>query len=481
MKSETPDGGSSPEVAGWAERLATAEPSDRRDLVLQAIEADPEGRLRLEVTGGEPAILDGLDLGPASLGSHPDLEGGPRPWWDARRKAARLAGADLRGARLRRAVLRRADMRGADLGGASLGRADLRGALLEEARLAEADLVGARLSRAAMGKADLRGAMLEEADLRAASLRFAEMSGAVLEQACLMDADLWSARLDSASLVGADMKRVILKEADLRRADLSDVDLRRADLEKADFRDAILRGADLRGAHAGGADFRGAIFQGARLEGVDLSRSNLAKVRFDGAQLARTRIRREQLGDAIGEDLARDFPAAGRSYQALERNFIEIGDFDAARWAYLKRRRMEKFAAFAQARAALQGRRWRAFARSASLFASDQSVEWLCDYGESVPRVMVSLLAVLLGFAFLYGMIGGIEAIAGTGKGQVSSTVRNPVDLITFSLLTMTSAGPPADLMPSGGLAQLMTGLQAAVGITLTGLLGFVLGNRIRR
>ena len=55
------------------------------------------------------------------------------------------------------------------------------------------------------------------------------------------------------------------------------------------------------------------------------------------------------------------------------------------------------------------------------------------------------------------------------------------MDLITFSLLTMTTAGPPADLEPIGEAAQLFTGLQAAVGITLTGLLGFVLGNRIRR
>ena len=56
----------------------------------------PRDDCRLESTGEEPAVLDGLDLGPASLGSHPDLEGGPRPWWDARRKAARLARADLR-------------------------------------------------------------------------------------------------------------------------------------------------------------------------------------------------------------------------------------------------------------------------------------------------------------------------------------------------------------------------------------------------
>jgi hypothetical protein len=193
-------------------------------------------------------------------------------------------------------------------------------------------------------------------------------------------------------------------------------------------------------------------------------------------------MRQDQLGGAIGEDLARDFPAAGRAYQALEKNFVDLGDLDAARWAYLKRRRMEKFAAFAQARAAFRERRWRAALNASASFANDQAVEWLCDYGESVPRVLATLASVVLLFALLYGASGSVAAVTETPKGPVKAITHNPVELIIFSLLAMTTSGSPAvGLVPSNEAVHLITGLQASLGIALTGLLGFVLGNRIRR
>ena len=79
---------------------------------------------------------------------------------------------------------------------------------------------------------------------------------------------------------------------------------------------------------------------------------------------------------------------------------------------------MEKFAAFAQARSAFRERRWRAFARSSALFASDQIGGVALRLWRERAASHASLLAVLLGFAFLYGAMGGIETIAETSKGQ---------------------------------------------------------------
>ena len=58
---------------------------------------------------------------------------------------------------------------------------------------------------------------------------------------------------------------------------------------------------------------------------------------------------------------------------------------------------------------------------------------------------------------------------------------RNPVVVAIFSLLVMTTGSPEGGLAPRGDLTLLLMGVEAFLGIALTGLLGFVLGNRIRR
>jgi hypothetical protein len=44
-----------------------------------------------------------------------------------------------------------------------------------------------------------------------------------------------------------------------------------------------------------------------------------------------------------------------------------------------------------------------------------------------------------------------------------------------------TSGSPVVGVEPRSEAVHLLTGFQASLGIALTGLLGFVLGNRIRR
>jgi hypothetical protein len=50
-----------------------------------------------------------------------------------------------------------------------------------------------------------------------------------------------------------------------------------------------------------------------------------------------------------------------------------------------------------------------------------------------------------------------------------------------FSMLVMTTGSPEGGLAPRGDLTLVLMGVQAFLGIALTGLLGFVLGNRIHR
>jgi hypothetical protein len=242
-----------------------------------------------------------------------------------------------------------------------------------------------------------------------------------------------------------------------------------------------MTGADLRGAVLTGANLREAVLRDARLQEVVLSQCEIAHISLGGAKLDDTQLRLKQLDGAIGEELAGDFERAAQGYLALERNFEGLGDHAAASWAYRRRRRMQKREALAQARAAWTGRRWRRALGRYAQYASDQLVEGMCDYGESVPRVLGSLAVVYAAFTLIYALAGSVvREVEGSG-GSVELPIRNPVAVAIFSLLIMTTGSPAGGLAPRGDLALLLMGVHAFLGIALIGLLGFVLGNRIRR
>ena len=491
------------------EVLASATPSDRARLVLGQIEEHADGRLVLPARAGIIPTLDGIDLSREAI--EPRSSPIEAPWWDAELARASLRtaelrgtslrGADLRGVDLEGADLQDADLEGADLRGASLRKvdlrrcrlaradlrgADLRGVVLREAHLEHADLsgtdlAGVDLQGALLGEADLRGAMLEEADLQDGSLRFAKLRGTVLEKADLRRTDLWGADLQEADLRGADLREARLEEVLLGGAILRGADLQSAVIRQATARDADLRGADLRGTILAGTDLRGAVLREARLQEVALSSCDITHVHLGGAKLDDTQLQVRQLGGAIGEEVAGEFEAAAEGYLALERNFLGLGDPDAATWAYRRRRRMQKRDALARAHAALEGRRGRVALAHYSKYAADQLAEWVCDYGESVPRVLGSLLVVYVAFTLLYGVTGSVVREVPTPDGVVLTPTRDPVDVAIFGLVAMATGSPELGLLPRDRFALLLTGLHVFLGIALTGLLGFVLGNRIRR
>jgi hypothetical protein len=323
--------------------------------------------------------------------------------------------------------------------------------------------------------------MLEDARLQDAQLRFADLRGAFLEKADLRGADLWSSVFAGAVLARADLAGAVLQEADLQAADLTHVNLQGADLGKADLRGARLRGVHLQGAVLGGANLEGAELQDTRLQGVDLTGCTVAGVHLGGARLEKTRLRQDQLGGAIGEERAGRYEEARLAYLALERNFVELGDPEAARWAYLRKRRMEKRHAREQGAAARRRGRWGAAAGWYGKFLGDQAVEWLCDYGESITRVLLALLGVYLLFTLLYAVTDGVVREQPTPHGVTAVPTRHPLDWATFSMAAMAPSGKqPVGLLPRDEWIRFLTGVQNLLGIALAGLVGFVFGNRSR-
>ncbi len=441
-------------------KLLESTPRDRTETVLRLLREHPQGRLELPAHEGRSANLNEIDLSGAGLTAlhTPDT----LPAWDAGLQTISLRGADLRGASLR--------------------TANLQGVLLEEANLSGADLAGANLRGALLAGANFQEAMLEETDLSGSALRFAYCRHTVFEGAKLRRADLWGAKCEGAILTNADLHGATLTEADFRGADLRGANLREAILKQTNLEGANLEGADLRGAVFGGTNLRGAILRGAKLQGVVLIHSHLENVHVCDAWLERTHLLREQVGNAIGEERAEEYELARRGYLALERNFDQLGDPDSASWAYGKKRRMQKRGALKAARAARAEGRWRPALAAYLRFTREQLVEWICDYGESVPRVLCSLLFVYVFFALLYGVTGSIDRLEGPRGAETRTVTRRPVDLAVFSLLALTTSGTPAvGLLPRNEAVHLLTGIQALLGISLTGLLGFVAGHRLRR
>jgi len=401
--------------------------------VLRLIEEHPEHRLELPERDGLVADLCNVDLACDTLRDRAALQGSRTPWWNPDAECVNLKYADLRGAWLMDARLR----------GVDLGDAELQGALLGSADLQEAWVVSANLE-----KADLENAMLQQADLRHTNLEGAFLKGANLEGASLIEANLRQACLRGAKFRGVDLLDANLQGADLRYADLQELNLARC------------------------GELAGAFVQGARMGG--------------------SRLRREQLGEGIEEELVaedasqgaekrrRRYRAAIEGYVALRHLFENLSDYDAASWAYRKERRMRKKAAWQGARAAFAGHKWRESIESLGSFLGDQLVEWICDYGESWRRVLFWLGVVWLVWALLYGAMQG-GWVPCSRPGCVRETTWNLAELALFSLGTMVTIVPTGMEANASFWMKLLMPLEALVAIFLTGLLGFVAGNRIRR
>jgi hypothetical protein len=170
------------------------------------------------------------------------------------------------------------------------------------------------------------------------------------------------------------------------------------------------------------------------------------------------------------------FWQGSRIYRKLKASFDSGSSYRDASWAYRKARRMEKHLAGYRAREAWRVRDWKQFIKQSVKRVSDAAVEKLCDYGENWTLVLFWLGFVWLSFALLYGLLGGVQRI---DPGGLNRTTYSILDLLAFSLATMTTIEPIGLIASNLGVLRILMPLEVLLGIALTGLFGFVLGNRI--
>ncbi|WP_237478762.1 pentapeptide repeat-containing protein [Lichenibacterium dinghuense] len=454
---------------------AASAPGGPRDVLVVRLKA---GALPL----GE--ALEGRDLSGLQGGRDAvaPADGQTPAWWDADSRGLALAGVDLSGGRLAGAQLRGANLRGADMTDVVGRSADLAEAVLEQVRFNGADMGGTSFAGASAGEADFTDAMLEDARFAGAHLRYATLAGALLDSADFAGADLWGVRATKAEADDASFKGARCDEADFSGADLTGVDLSEASLKKAKFGGAKMRGAKLDGAAVDGAHFDGADLSNASLPRLNLQTCSLKHARLAGAWLDNTRLRPEQLGGAVGEEVAKEYHAARDAYVVLEQNFRSLGNGDGASWAFRKGRLMGKLHERETALHGWRRRDWRKAARHGANWLSDGFVEWLCDYGESLWRVMRAFGTLIVLFAVFYGLTESLDRVTQGPAGELRHVTENPFDLLVYSFLNMLStSAPDIGLKPTSPIIYLVTSMQGAVGIVLIGLFGYVLGNRMHR
>ncbi len=304
------------------------------------------------------------------------------------------------------------------------------------------------------------------------------------------------------------------KGISLSRAKLGGQRLQMADLRNACFEGADLRGADLSGAYLEDATLEEADLRGANLTGAVLSRTILwAKFpSLEGAHLYGTHIEfvpctQDQFGKGVGEELAHDWLRAREVYLALRHNFLDLGRYGDASWAYRKERRMERHAAFPSeegsrwVRDELAEERspWTAWMPNGLLqwllylklffipqqgvplqrkrFLENKLQDSLCQYGENPWQLGSWALATAFGFALLYFLLDWVSpnpvVLALTPGAPVS-----PLGYLGFSFASMATM-TFVRLEPATNLAALLASIEGVLGIGLLALFMFTLGRRM--
>jgi uncharacterized protein YjbI with pentapeptide repeats len=300
--------------------------------------------------------------------------------------------------------------------------------------------------------------------------------------------------LDNCDFDGGDTS---LSRVSFNRSVLKKCRFRKAKISWCDFRYAEIHSATLENAQIDFCDFYRAVLSGVTIfRKSRISNSSLFYTHFDGGAT----IRRENLfqGKLLQQDeeayrhflndwrsfgtgqrkneqerqsdwspsesLRARFADAEDIYKTLNGLWMSNGFLSDANWAYVKGRRMER------------RRMVRELSNSETTFPGRVSnvvrITWngmsdlMFGYGESIVRMILSYVFVVFLFAYLY--FASSEVSLPTYAGALGVSFKNMVAM---------SSGRFSGISP---LIDFLNLVQTTIGILLTGIFGFILGNKIR-
>jgi hypothetical protein len=259
--------------------------------------------------------------------------------------------------------------------------------------------------------------------------------------------------------------------------------------------EANLTGADLKGANFSGANLTLATltdvsaiatdFSGANLEGAILTNADLRRATIEDARLHETVLRDMHIGG--GTEMG-DVSIYDR--EQAPPDLIEKQPLDAAAWVYRQLQFLYEDNALPRlARRSYHRERdaRRRLAWRESDYATAVKWElsrWTMKYGSSPYRVLLTSLVVVVVFALLFPLTGGIQ------ETQAGSTITYSIDdpenaprwwlamvlfkSLYFSVVTFATLGL-GDIQPIGTTARFLAGAESVIGSLLAALLVFVL------
>ena len=345
------------------------------------------------------------------------------------------------------------------------------------------------------------GKVIANADLSGMTLEDIDFSGCTLSNVNFKNTILRRCRFDEASMEGCDFDH----SGPAAEPTLQSVSFRKARMENCRFRYAYVAWSDFRYAHINQGTFEDAVvdfcdFYRCFMEGVVIFKHSL----FSNSSFYNTyfgdaaNIRRENLRDGRilqqNKRLYTKFLVDWHNYGTGERtnDSSRVSDWspeasikarwsDAediyktfnglwagkgyiadANWAYVQGRRMERRRMISDMSSPTVPVRtklanvWRIFTNSLS--------DLMFGYGESMLKMIMTYILTVFFFAFLF-------------SEEVSPLAY--IDALGISLKNM--AGVDSEVLTNvSPLVDMLNVLQTTLGILLTGIFGFILGNKIR-
>jgi len=302
-------------------------------------------------------------------------------------------------------------------------------------------------------------------------------------KATLIDCRFERSSLDTCDFSFAEIKGTgDAKYASFKNTKIYKTKFRNAKIETCDFRYADVIDSTLQGAYFKYTDFYRTAFKGITVfQDAKIESSSLNYVSFETFCLTRDNLLVNKSGAAlvqeneavyrdflakwvrkdiiknemsiIDDGLAYKFQEAERIYRQLSALWEEKGHNRDADWAYVQGKRMER------------NRLW--FESKTNKFANriKAAFSWLSDavlgYGVSVTKIFISYIVLIVIFTAIYGSLLDVGI----------------TDCIKLSL-KYTIGGDIEETVP---LVETLAMLQTGLGMLLTGFLGFVVANKVRK
>ena len=342
---------------------------------------------------------------------------------------------------------------------------------------------------------------LSDLDLSGQQLESLDFSGCTLTNVNFKNAVLKHCRFDEATLDSCDFDHSgtadtpTLQSVSFKKAELNNCRFRYANISWSDFRYARINQATFEDATVDFCDFYRCFFEGVVLfKHSSFSNCSLFNAYFgDGANIRRDNLRNGRIvqqdkqaytkflvdwhnyGTGVRTNDRREvsewspdaainarWADAEDIYKTLNGLWAGKGYIADANWAYVQGRRMERRRMMAEMTdpnvktTKKIGNVWHILTNSLS--------DLLFGYGENMFKMIVTYIVTVFVFAFIF-------------KSEVSPL--QYLEALGISLKNM--AGMDSEVLRDvSPLVDMLNLVQTTIGILLTGIFGFILGNKIR-